>query len=207
MPIVIAERYRFYSRKQNADESIAEYIAELKRLSTHYQFEGFLELALRDCLVCGMKKDNIRKHLLTKRDLTFAKAQELSLSLEAAENQLKGAEPIVHRVESSPPKCYRCGGTNHKESQCKFKQGICHNCKKRGHIKRACRSRGGLVHQPVHGRRERTKWVGAENICSESDEEFSVYTVKVNTPHTILVVIKVNGKPLTMEVDTGAGLS
>ena len=29
-PIVIAERYRFYCRKQNADESIAEYIAELK---------------------------------------------------------------------------------------------------------------------------------------------------------------------------------
>ena len=145
-PIVIAERYRFYSRKQNADESIAEYIAELKRLSTHCHFEGFLEQAFRDCLVCGMKNDNIRKHLRTKRDLTFAKAQELSLSLEAAENQaqeLKGAEPIVHCVESSPPKCYRCGGKNHKESQCKFKQAICHKCKKRGHIKRACRSRGG----------------------------------------------------------------
>ena len=110
-------------------------------------------------------------------------------------------------MESSPPKCYRCGGTNHIESQCKFKQAICHKCKKRGHIKRACQSRGGPVHQSAHGRRERTKWVGAENSCSESDEEFSVYTVKVNTPHPILVDIKVNGKHLTMEVDTGAGLS
>ena len=78
-PIVIAERYRFYCRKQNADESIAEYIANLNRLSTHSQFEGFLEQALRDRLVYGMKNDNIRKHLLTKRDLTFAKAQELPM--------------------------------------------------------------------------------------------------------------------------------
>ena len=49
-----------------------------------------------------MKNDNIRKHLRTKRDLTFAKVQELSLSLEEVENQaqeLKGAEPIVHRVD------------------------------------------------------------------------------------------------------------
>ena len=208
-PIVIAERYRFYSRKQNAGESIAEYIAELKRLSTHCEFEGFLEQALRDRLVCGMKNDNIRKHLLTKRELTFAKAQELSLSLEAAENQaqeLKGAEPIVHRVESSPPKCYRCGGTNHKESNCKFKQAVCHKCKKRGHIKRACRSRGGPGQQPFRGRRERAKWVEAENGSSESDEEFTVRMVKVNTPQPILVDIKVNGKTLTMEVDTGAGL-
>ena len=29
----------------------------------------------------------------------------------------------------------------------------------------------------------------------------------MNTPHPILVDIKVNGKPLTMEVDTGAALS
>ena len=105
-----------------------------------------------------MKNDNIRKHLLTKRELTFAKAQELSLSLEAAENQaqeLKGAEPIVHRVESSLPKCYRCGGTNHKEGNCKFKQAVCHKCKKRGHIKRACRSRDGPGQQPFCGKRER----------------------------------------------------
>ena len=169
-----------------------------------------MEQALRDRLVCGMKNDNIRKHLLTKRELTFAKAQELSLSLEAAENQaqeLKGAEPIVHRVESSPPKCDRCGGTNHKESNCKFKQAVCFKCKKRGHIKRACRSRGRPVQQPWHGRRERAKWVEAENGSSETDEEFTVCMVKANTPQPILVDIKVNGKTLTMEVDTGAGLS
>ena len=47
------------------------------------------------------KNDNIRKHLLTNRVRTFAKAEELSLSLEAAENQALELKPIVHRVESS----------------------------------------------------------------------------------------------------------
>ena len=155
-----------------------------------------------------MKNDNTRKRVLTKRDLTFAKAQELSLSLEAAENQaqeLKGAEPTIHRVESSPQKCYRCGGTNHKESQCRFKQAVCHKCNKRGHIQRACRSRGGPVHQPLHGIREKTKWIGAENSRSESDEEFSVYTVNVNTPHPILVEIKLMGNPFPWKWTRGRG--
>ena len=38
-PIVIAERYRFHRREQAAGESIADYVAELRRLTTHCKFE------------------------------------------------------------------------------------------------------------------------------------------------------------------------
>ncbi len=52
-PIVIAERFRFYQRTQKPGESIAEFLASLRKLATRCKFGGFLAEALRDRLVCG----------------------------------------------------------------------------------------------------------------------------------------------------------
>ena len=54
-PLVIAERFSFHSRAQSSTESVAEYIAELRRLATHCQFKTFLQEALRDRFVCGLR--------------------------------------------------------------------------------------------------------------------------------------------------------
>ena len=59
-------------------ESIAEYVAELRRLSTHCQFEGYLEDELCDQLVCGLRNDNMRKKLFAEEKLTYKKAFELT---------------------------------------------------------------------------------------------------------------------------------
>ena len=45
-PLVIAERFYFHRRCQQAGESIAEYIAELRRLATNCEFGEYLEQAL-----------------------------------------------------------------------------------------------------------------------------------------------------------------
>ena len=37
-PIIIAERFKFYPRNQREGELIAQYIAELRKLSTHCEF-------------------------------------------------------------------------------------------------------------------------------------------------------------------------
>ena len=53
-PIVIAERYGFHRRAQAEGESIADYVAELRRLTTHCKFEDttdYLEESLRDRFV------------------------------------------------------------------------------------------------------------------------------------------------------------
>ena len=52
-PLVIAERFHFHKRAQAVGESIAEYMAELRRLTTHCNYRDHLEEALRDRLVCG----------------------------------------------------------------------------------------------------------------------------------------------------------
>ena len=131
---MIAERYRFHRRDQAVGENITDYVAELRKLTTHCKFEettDFLEESLRDRFVCGLRSEGIRKRLLTENKLTFSKALEIAQSLEAAtkDAQLKFSDQApngpgtVHKVKSPPPKktpeaCYRCGLTNHKAADC-----------------------------------------------------------------------------------------
>ena len=51
-PNVIVERYKFFSRNRRDNESVAEYVAELRHLSTHCNFAGNLNEQIRE-LVCG----------------------------------------------------------------------------------------------------------------------------------------------------------
>ena len=66
-----------------------QYIAELQRLATHCQFAGYLNEALRDRFVCGIRSEAIQRSLLTEKDLTLARAIEVAQGMEAAENNTK----------------------------------------------------------------------------------------------------------------------
>lgn len=70
-PIKIAERFRFYKRQQQPSETMADYIAELRRLATTCEFGTFLDEALRDKFVCGLFKESIQRRLLAEADLTL----------------------------------------------------------------------------------------------------------------------------------------
>ena len=59
-------------------------------------------MMLRDCLVCGVNHRGIQTRLLTKKELTFEKALEVALSVEAAEKdvrqiQVPSAAVMYHR--------------------------------------------------------------------------------------------------------------
>lgn len=106
--------------------------------------------------------------------------------------------------------CYRCGQTNHKASECRFKETTCHNCGKKGHINTVCRSKK----QPQRGKRQfqrhkgTTKWVATNDSGEDTEEtDVEVYSVGKRSNHPILVEVRINGQELTMEVDTGAAVS
>jgi len=75
---LIAARFRFFRRQQEVGETVAEYAAELQRLATHCDYGAFLEQALRDRLVCGLRNEAAQKHLLSKANLTLEKALEIA---------------------------------------------------------------------------------------------------------------------------------
>ena len=139
-PVVIAERFRFHQRNQTSGESIADYVAELRRLATHCKFGDYLSEALRDRLVCGIHSESTQRRLLAEADLTLARAIEVAQSMEAAEinaQQLEGSTLQVGQMAVSlgdRSACYRCGSESHRERDCRFKEAVCYNCGKIGHL-------------------------------------------------------------------------
>ena len=81
---MIAERFYFHKRNQAANESIADYLAAFCQLATHCAFANFLDDALRDRLVCGLRSSAIQKRLLSEKDLTLFTALKVAQSMEAA---------------------------------------------------------------------------------------------------------------------------
>ncbi|XP_063634943.1 uncharacterized protein LOC134805596 [Cydia splendana] len=88
----MAERYRFRLRRQGEEESVAQYLTELKKLSKHCEFDTSLEDNLRDQFTCGLKNDTIKQRLFAEKSLTYSKAVSLALSLEAAERDAATVE-------------------------------------------------------------------------------------------------------------------
>ena len=164
-PNYISKRYTFGQRNQQPAETIAQYLAALRKLASDCNFgsKELLEEALRDRLVSGVTSIALRKKLLATKDLTFAVACETAKSMEAAEVNAKAignptapVTPAVHLLSNHPRRrgkpppmmdkdkqqpCYRCGRRNHLPKQCKFLNATCHACSKRGHIAPACRSK------------------------------------------------------------------
>ena len=60
---------------------MAQYIAVLKKLGEHCEFGDYLEEAMRDRFVCGLRNEAIQKRLLTEKSLTFRKAVEVAVSV------------------------------------------------------------------------------------------------------------------------------
>ena len=142
-PLVIAERFNFHNRFRNDSESVADFAAQLKKFSAHCEFGTFLDEALRDRFVCGLRKEPIQRKLLSEKTLDFAKALQIAQSMEKVErksSELKdsGSSGMftteeVHQLgakarkpkkfskekgEKSKGACYRCGNTEHNSSEC-----------------------------------------------------------------------------------------
>ena len=99
-------------------ETVAQFVAELRRLSEHCAFQETLDDMLRDRLVCGIKDSRVQRRLLSETDLTFKKAFKLSQASEVSEKNARDLHKptgAVHAIRTQqPPKknspCYRCSG-------------------------------------------------------------------------------------------------
>lgn len=141
-----------------------------------------------------------------------------------------GSVNKVNDARSKPQrdmrKCYRCGGDSHTLAKvCRFANEMCHSCGKVGHIKRACRMKPGGKEKSKHfkgekcGQGKRAHFMQEKGGDSDSEDVSTMYHMKdsVMTMYNIkeeIVIpreepikkeLKVNGKNVTYEVDTGCG--
>ncbi|UYV79636.1 K02A2.6-like, partial [Cordylochernes scorpioides] len=161
-PNIIVQRFLFNKRNQG-DESVSAYIAELRRLSEDCEFVD-LDDRLRDKLVCGLRNESLVKRLLSEKDLTFEKALNLAICDESAsadasmlQEKITEVNMIKKTSKTEPPNfksgkvhftdfkkmnnkrmiCIRCKG-NHMPNVCKFRNAKCFKCGKIGHVQMAC---------------------------------------------------------------------
>lgn len=221
-PLVIAERFRFHKRDQREDENINSYVAELKKLSEHCEFDTALADTLRDRLVCGLYNESIQKRLLVETNLKFDKAVKMAVAMETAARdavELRGKPKVETELNKlsqgqKQRKCYRCGKDGHEAQECYFKDQYCRNCGKKGHIKRVCRSKatGSTSAVKTNTTQKRVKDLHNVQHESESDSDdtlasLELHKVEKASSNIIWVTPEVDGKPLQMELDTGSAVS
>ena len=188
-PVIIAERFYFHRRNQTVGETIADYVAELRRLTTHCEYGTHLEDAERN-------------------------AKALNKPETAVQQVTTSAPP--RRTTAA---CYRCGRPNHSPGECRFRETECNHCHKKGHIIAVSRARlSGKSSQQTKAQGQgqhrrlpprRTKWVEVEDTSGgcEEEEELGMFSIGERSSAPLRVGLVVNRKQLEMELDTGAAVS
>ena len=227
-PSVIMQRFIFNSRSRKRGESIAAFVADLRRLSEYCEFGESLAQMLRDRLVCGINDDQVQSCLLAEPNLTFEKAYELVQAMQTADQdarELQGMPAVtVNKLNGGTPRrspsnagsarhkntqnsCYRCG-RKHPASDCRFRQSECRFCKKIGHIEKVCRSK--LKQERVRGNTRKTHYLSVEDTENGDDpdttKEHSLYNIR-SSRALLMVTLMLNGSPISIELDTGVGIS
>jgi Aspartyl protease len=104
--------------------------------------------------------------------------------------------------------CYSCGSTKHYRSTCPYRQHQCNICGRVGHLSKVCRS--------MPRKSTAQKYLHASNAADPSDtddeEQCNLQVLRLSDKNVyksspILISVQINGKDLSMELDTGSAIS
>ena len=189
-------------------ESVGDFAAELRRLTIHCDFGDHLDKVLRDHFICGLTSETIQKRLQTEKELVFSGTTDIARGMEAAaqnarklqSTQTTGKlEAYTHKLTPGSgeiKQCYKCGQSFHRPTDCPYKSAKCHRCQ----LKRMCRQ----TQKWKDSFREPT---GQSVKMVDMTESVGLYVVSDKSVKPFTVDLKLNGKPLSMELDTGATVS
>ena len=143
--IEIAERFKLFKWHQLGGESTTEFMAELWRLAKTCNFGNYLESAIRDQFVCGLRDTKTQQELLCVPDLTAQTALRKARAAEAIYKETctikdSSCNEVTFNI-STEKTCYHCGNTDHVAASYKFKTVQCNACQKIFHLARVCKTK------------------------------------------------------------------
>ena len=218
-PLTIAERFAFHKREQLPEEKINDFVIELRKLAQSCDFGDFLEQALRDRFVCGLTNTNMQKRLLTEKNLTLERAISLATAMEMAVLEPQGSKKPNYKEEEEVNRvgtqrymgyCFCCGKKGHLVSQCRFRTYRCHKCSKVGHLQAVCPGDKTTqeANKKVEKQQESKKSRSIQQLqSSDTLYENHIWVVTGGHKEGYRVQVLINGKPVKMELDTGATVS
>ncbi|GFO40350.1 transposon ty3-i Gag-Pol polyprotein [Plakobranchus ocellatus] len=216
------ERYKFNSRVQKPDETVDQFVVDLRQMAKTCQFGVLEEDMVRDRIVVGIYSKTMKERLLRESDLTFKIALDLCRAAEQSKSGLAvmdekvGAAAVdalrkqkldksFKNKKASNEKCKKCL-LSHPPRKCPAFGKKCLGCGKYNHFRKACRteSKKKKLHQVDKDY--------CESDYSESDleEHFQVGEVTKKSKDSDKetewkINLGINGKnTLTVKVDTGA---
>ena len=214
LPSPIVQRYKFNTRNRAPGETVAAYVAALRKIAEHRNYGTSLPEMLRDRLVCGVNHDRIQKKLLAEKELDFDKAYSVAVAIEVAERDTSHSkERGKSSMKMSPSKskgkitCYRCGG-NHLANVCRHKDTECGFCRKKGHLARVCRAKRRAQETSMPSQNTRKNMLVTEELTQdETDCTYEMFTLEDQSNEPTQIQVLLNDIPMDMVLDTGASLS
>lgn len=162
---VIYERVKFNNLKQEANQSIHQFIVTVQTQAVSCDYgEPIVHELVRDRIVVGVRDSNLRDYLVdidgldlpkciqkAKQYVSFhAQTRQMGSCSNKSEND--NIDTVSTRNESGnykgqsdnkklDRKCQGCGGLFHRNGKCPAKGVTCFKCGKLNHFSKACRSK------------------------------------------------------------------
>ncbi|KAF0986950.1 hypothetical protein HZS_6309, partial [Henneguya salminicola] len=124
-PLVISERYKFWSAEQKMGESLKEFALRIQKISKFCMFENFLDQALCDKFILGLNDQdrNIRPSLLSETNLDFKRSIDIAVRIQSANSDSTSMAKQDHskifwvmtkkKQTKTFRQCYYCGEEAH----------------------------------------------------------------------------------------------
>uniref|UniRef100_A0A146LC45 RNA-directed DNA polymerase n=1 Tax=Lygus hesperus TaxID=30085 RepID=A0A146LC45_LYGHE len=159
-------RYKFFTRKQEADESVEQYMAEMRNLSTPCEFSTLKDDLVRDLFICGVRDRKLQERLLHLGNIKPDKALEVCRTYSLVNEQVtkikkeEEGEVSIDQIArhskaqkrrgvssqkpsstgTKPIDCRYCGYT-HSYGKCPAFGKQCNQCGLMNHFATACRAK------------------------------------------------------------------
>ncbi|XP_036324968.1 uncharacterized protein K02A2.6-like [Rhagoletis pomonella] len=234
---VLASRYELFKLKMGPNQKYSEWLAELRGVARNCKYvcrnkecnKEFVDELIRDIIVLNTPHEAVRTAALQKLEPTLEDIILVAEAFEAAQTvkkQVSGENEVkteVLQLKSTQARsqsneapyssgqsqsCSGCG-THHSREKCKFRNAQCRKCKRFGHIAPVCNT-GSKVNSPKqqYGRHQKQQKLKTnQNSVLTISQVNSCSNTVSKTNRKYMVEVRINGKPLQFQLDSGATCS